>query len=484
MNLKNKENYPILALFILSTIFFLCQHKFWISWDFSSYVLNAKYLFYHGTYFEVYRPPLSVLLLGIGIIFGVLGEYLYILFVSFIFFYGNIKLSKIIFNTNSFEKDNKFIQFIFYFFCLSPFVFINGMAVGTELLGLALLELFLVQIITGKNSGIYLGLATLTRYNFLLFIPLLFVNKKIKKIIINLISFGLLLFPWLLFNYIKFGNWFTSIIDSYALNIYLRDYLIEPFNFLVLKEIIGWFFPFFIIGLSLSVIRIIKTLSIKKNKISLLFLVVSFIVIFDCYNIPLKITRYLFNLVLPVAFFSTTGLLFIKYRFKLNKKVITSILIIIFLIMFGIFAVIDYKIGLEYKKFERAGEDIKKLNLDECEILSPHWVQITYYTENVYPLGGNDIESSILNNKIILLFKNSPTIDDNFDISEINKDYLLYEDRAYFFMGKEGISNKNCSKKYTYSPTVVNNHCEILSKKFEILKLENLSLKFCELINP
>jgi len=64
-----KENFLLASLFILSTLFFLIQHYFIFSWDFAAYLMNAKYLFYGGEYFEVYRAPIISLILGPLLIF-------------------------------------------------------------------------------------------------------------------------------------------------------------------------------------------------------------------------------------------------------------------------------------------------------------------------------------------------------------------------------------------------------------------------------
>ena len=121
-----KNNFLIVILFIISTSFFIFQHYNMLSWDFSSYVLNAKYLFYNGTYFEVYRAPMASFLLGFFLLFNNLSEYLYIIFVSSLFFYANIKLSTILFekyfsksieNKETIKNNNKqLIMFVFYFF--------------------------------------------------------------------------------------------------------------------------------------------------------------------------------------------------------------------------------------------------------------------------------------------------------------------------------------------------------------------------------
>jgi hypothetical protein len=64
-----------------------------------------------------------------------------------------------------------------------------------------------------------LGLAILTRYSSLVFIPFLLFQKKIKFIFSSYFALFLTTLPWFLYNFNKTGNFFTSISDQYANNI-------------------------------------------------------------------------------------------------------------------------------------------------------------------------------------------------------------------------------------------------------------------------
>ena len=91
----SKENLLIVFVFVSSTSFFIYQHSTGISWDFSVYVLNAKYIFSDGKYFEWLRPPLIPVFLGLFSLFGwKASEYLFIIFTSGLFLFSSIKLSK------------------------------------------------------------------------------------------------------------------------------------------------------------------------------------------------------------------------------------------------------------------------------------------------------------------------------------------------------------------------------------------------------
>ena len=455
-NLKDfcKNNKALLLIFFLSTFLFLYQHFSILSWDFSSYVLNGRYLFFNGSYYETFRPPTTPILLGILGIFGLLGEYLYIILVSTLFFYSSLKISQVIFKKeieNGIKKET--IWIIFYFFSLGIFTLHEGLFQGTEMLALAFLELAIANMFLGKTSGLYLSLAFLTRYNFIIFFPLVFLNKNYKRILINIFTFIVPVFIWFLFNYIYFGNWFTGLSDSYANNVLFRSSISTPFSFHDLFFVIGIFLVFFVIGLILFVYK--ATLS-KRNflfscYIDLFFFFMFIFVLIDYSKIPLKNARYLFNLVLPIAYFSTRGLISLmniksfklSYLFKWLRVVLVLVFIVVFLITFSYFEKDKYY----QEQFYSAAKDIKNLGLERCEILSPFWVPMNYLSGNVYPLGRNDISDSLNRNKIVLIFKNEVTIDDQFKLDELSNFTRLKDTENYMFLTKNNFDLKKCSQK-------------------------------------
>jgi len=485
-----KKNFLVVALFVLSTALFVYQHYTNLSWDFSAYVLNAKYLFYHGAYFESLRTPVAPVLLAVFLIFGVIGEHLYIILVSALFMYANIKLSDAVFKRWALEEKigKEFCRVVLYTFSLSFFTLIYATAAGTELLSLAFFELFLAMMLTGRVSGWYLGLAFLSMYSFILYLPLLLVNRKIKKIGYNILGFAVVTAPWLIFNYAHFGNPFASIIDAYANNILFRQYLMQAFDYKQILTVMGWFLPFAAIGAVLAIFSLFaaKKEWFSRNKPVIFFSVLAFLVLWDYNNIPLKQIRYLFNLTLPVAFFCSFGVIALCSRVKMlisRKNLVIFILIALFILnLFSAYAYINGA-GNYDDKFYSAGSDIKKLGIENCEILSPQWVLITYFTENVYALGGNNIKSSLDNNKIVLIFKNEVTMDDEFTLGQLDIYKRLYETKDYFFLIGEKFAIENCSKKYVFDGPYVTNHCKLIAEKFEGLGLDSLAFKSCSLVS-
>ncbi|MCA9485758.1 MAG: hypothetical protein KC506_02855, partial [Nanoarchaeota archaeon] len=193
-NFKQKEkNIPsiIIITFLIATTFFLLQHHWDLDWDFSSYVINANYHFHGGDYVEIYRAPLASLILGPLLFLGKTGEFFYVVLVSVLFLISNLHLGKTLHSKyfKKFRLTEREFQIIFYLLSLNGFTIYFGTLVGTELLSLAFFELFLSFLLREKYSGQFLALAVLTRYNFLIFAPLMFLNKNIKKILINFALF-------------------------------------------------------------------------------------------------------------------------------------------------------------------------------------------------------------------------------------------------------------------------------------------------------
>ncbi|MEM4605864.1 MAG: hypothetical protein QW103_02435, partial [Candidatus Pacearchaeota archaeon] len=293
-----KNNKLLFVCFFIVTFFFCWQNYWQRGWDFSVYVSNGKYFFHNGEYFEVYRAPLAPFLLGIFWFFGEIGNFLYIIFVSSLFLFSSILLSDFLFE-KYFKKQKitkEEVRFLFYLLMLTPFTIVYSLIEGTELLSLSFFILFLLAFLSKKMSGHFLALSFLTRYNFMLFIPLLFFLKSIKKILKNIFSFFIVVFPWLLFNYLNYGNWFTSILDSYYLNVYNRRELFQQFDFFSLFKVSNFYTFFLFLGLLYFCIEIYKKKNFKEFKYEFFFFFVLLFFLYDVIKTPFKIERYMFNL--------------------------------------------------------------------------------------------------------------------------------------------------------------------------------------------
>lgn len=483
------RNFFILIMFFISLIYFLIQHYFNLTWDFKVYVMNARYLFLNGGYFEVYRAPLASLFLGLFIWIGKLGEYFYIILVSLLFFYSSIKLSDALYEKYFFKfKINKnFSRIVFYGLSLNFFTLHYGVLVGTELLGLALFELFLAFFILNKKSGHLLGLACLTRYNFFIFSFLLLINKDYKKILKNLALFLLILIPWYVFNLIKWGNGFTSIISSYSLNILSRLDKIQSFDFSFILIVINWLIPLFLLGLIIA-FYYHKKYSLKYP---FLFSLIFILIIFDFYNTPFKIVRYLFNLILPVTFFSSITIFYFYRKIKIPKEKISKIISVLLIgilfissinLLFNPFSPSLLDLHKSEKIYQNIAIDISQSKLSNCHFLSSHWVLINYY----YPCStfmNWNINKSLSEGYPIILFYKISTIDDKYNKSEINNYNFVSKTSDYAILAPKNMTNLTCVKWQKYDIPYVKEPCKIISNRFEKLKLESFIFKLCNFIN-
>ncbi len=398
------KNKILLLLFGVSTIFFILQHVGFLGWDFSVYVLNAKYLFSHGNYFEWGRAPLMSLLMGLFSFFGagsyVIAQYLYIILASFLFFVS----SKLI------ADKFKLNPLIFYALVLSPFVLLFGLIEGTELLTAAFLMFAVYFIKSGKKwsaflVGIFIGLAFLTRFNASLFIFLILFQLNFKKILISFGSFLLVPFCWSMYTLSVKSSVLISQADNFGLNSYFRGYIHQPFNF---GHLLSAFNYYYIIFFVLGIITVVTILSMKKKhpymkKKELLFNVIlmAFITILAIYSYThatIKISRYLFFIFLPLTYFSTVFLQSIN-----KKKLITILLIAIILFNFGYaFAHLNFN-GNPSNSFRTISKNLDK----NCMYVSDKWIYFDYFgITTEAPTGFHDQFIRDLNNgKRFIIFR-------------------------------------------------------------------------------
>lgn len=449
-----KKNKIITILFCLSTAFFIIQHTTGLSWDFVVYVLNAKYLFANGFYFEWERPIITPLLLGVFSFFGWLfAEYAYIIFASGLHFFATIKLS----------KQLKISPFIFYGLSLTPFLLIGGLSVGTELLYFALLELTIALILAKKSSsGIFLSLATIAHYTNIIFLPLLLFNKKFKKILTSFILFALPILAWLLFNYILTGNALTSVVNSYALNVYFRGYLFTPFNVKQFLAAASYYLIFAIASIAL----LIKNKKIKKE--GLIMLLFFFLVIVSYIRIPLKSARYLFPIILPLAYFTTV---FIKgLKTKTALKLITIIIIINFLFAFSSIFFAPLTNPAPFKQATSKIEEIDKTK--SCMLISNEWVFFNYLGRPTEPAPWKEkLNDSISEGNRILLYKSIAEPEYIKDKDFLYKFPVLEENEEYILLGNKSVCKPEHIVDSTYLERLFKNtgikisNCEILLPK-------------------
>lgn len=431
-----EENFKIFFLFIISTSFFIYQYSTNWSWDFSVYILNAKYWFANGNYFEWLRAPLTAFLLGIfGLMNWNLSPYIYIIFTSFLYLFSCIKFEKTYIKKNS---------LLFYALMLNPYVLMYGLLNGTELLSLSFILLFFSYLFENPiKSGISLGLASLARYTNLPLILFLLFQKDLKKILISLLFFVLPFLPWFYYNWLIKGHVLTSIGNSFALNIFFRDYIHQPFNIFHILIMTNFLLPFSLLGFR------IKTKNLKNVKFQAIVLL-AVITLISYWKTPLKEARYLFNLVLPVAYFSTFEFFYLEKRFKILRKVyvLFPLLSIIFLLFLGI----------------KVTEFPNLPKVDDCMVASNLWVAFNWIGKTAEPIREEIILPKLNEGYNVILYKKNEGYEDlNF-----SKELIVEENNNFIWLRNKSVCKpiqKVCAtylERLSKIKSVDSNPCKVL----------------------
>ena len=351
-----KEHHITILLFICTLAYFFYQHATHLSWDFIVYVLNAQYLVNQSTFFEILRPPLMSLLL---IIFNIttwkIAEYVYIIFATALFFYA----------ANTFSKTMNINRVIFLIACLTPYFFMYAMINGTEILTLALMLLFLSHLMKKSfYAGLFLGLATLARYNVIIFLPLLLFIKKGKDIITSIAIFILTWIPWLIYNYTTTGNMLTSLADNYLLNIKLRDYYFQATSLAHAELLLITTIPFILLGF----VTLKKEL---RNKEHWIMILIAAIILFQYATTASKEARYLFIVIIPVAFYTAKGI-------QILPQKITKIMCIIFVVINILLLSMITLTPINKESFNEAITTLEGHHRTHCRLFSNAWPLLTY----------------------------------------------------------------------------------------------------------
>lgn len=444
-----KENKLLIISYVLSLLFFIYQHYKILNWDFTVYILNAKYLINQGNYFEWARYPLpSILIIIFSIFSWKLAPYVFIILVSLLHLYSSIKIA---------EKFN-FDKTIYYLISLSPFLLLEGLKNGTELLSLSLIQLFLVYFNT-NYSAVFFGLAFLTRYTAIGLLPLILFLKKPKKIIVFLLIFLVVISPWLIFNYIKTGNAFLSLVDSYALNIRFRDYINESFP---LKDFLinfNYLLIFFFMGFYKKIKKL------DKNDFMMLLILLLTLISFIKTPIKSFTLRYLFLILIPLSYFSVIAL-------NKIKKQITFLMFLIILLT-------SFYFTYTYNKDKLENYQEALPYLDNCSTYSNNWVYLNYLGKNTKPDPYKGLIEEKINNgsRILIYYSNiesfymkNETFVKNLPIITKNELFIVFGNKSKCNPEQKKIDNPYIIElrdvileNYNYTEDISN--CNIFFKK-------------------
>ncbi len=432
---KILKNRFILFLYAFSTFSFVFIHYFnIIGWDFAVYVLNAKYFFDNGFYFELLRPPLTPILIGLFSIFGWLNaEYIYIIFVSTFYLFSCLKLCEVL------NIDKK----LFYALSLNPVLIFFGLLEGTELISLALLQFFIYFILKKDSlkSGLSLGLMSLIRYSNFVYFPLILFTKNLKKILISVLIFIIVFSPWLLFNFYETGSPLTSIADHYALNIKYRDYLFTFFKAEDFLLVTNYLLPFFIIGLWFK-------FKGKFESKDWIMLFIFFFTLFLYIRTPSKTPRYLFSLILPLVYFSLPVIERLKIRAEYIGFLNIFIVMLLFLFPNPFFTPsnpLDYKIETN------------------CMTSSNRWAYLNYFgIPSEPPPREWKVNEYINKGYRIVLYKYEKELNYATNETFLKSFPIIKETEKYIILGNESL----CLPPYTFNKTYIQQLNEIFYPEY------------------
>jgi len=293
----------------------------------------GKYIYSYGNVglWEESRPLVWPLILGFfwkldldAILFGKL--------ILMFFSLGVIILTYLI----ALEIFNKNIALISCFFLsLSPtlFLFGNILFSGIPSTFFILISIYLLIKKNYKISGLFLGIAVMTRFfqiftalMVFLFLLYLFIKKKIKfgKIIYFSSFFIVPIVPFLILNFFLYGD----ILHPFLLQAFMTKYsgwiYHQPLSFYfisLIKENV--FILFSILGLAII---------FKKEKHDGIFIALLFLFNFILYNFAAHKEMRLLIPIFPFLYIlSGYGVVYFANLFKKNRQVILSIILILFL---------------------------------------------------------------------------------------------------------------------------------------------------------
>lgn len=454
---NTQEKVIFLVSFFTALIFFIWQRHF-ISWDFSTYIMNAEYMF-GGHYIEWLRPPFVPFLFLIFKPLGrVLASYVFAIFCTLLYFFS-LKLFHDKFLKNVGNSG------VFYLFAINPFILTYGLGMGSELLSLSLVILF-VTFAFSASSSLFLGLSMLARYSNIVLLPLIFVSKNIKKILAAILVIFLVFLPWLAINFVSTSHALTSLWDYYALNSLEQAHAHPELQKLSLHLLlaINICLPFLLLGIFAKLKNKCGDKSEDKakginKKLSILLLLLALFTLLVYELNPSKDLRFLFNLALPICYFSVLGFSFIFEKIRNNKKVIISLVLCVLLIFsfFSSFLLLE-KFSIGFVRDETLVRQIMP-KLDNCTVSSDLWVYFDWYGTkarsepkdlNLVETGKPEIFKMIEDGYNIILFKNSEAFSKNNESIGQLRDYVVEDTNEYVWLHKKGSCREDSRINTTY----------------------------------
>jgi len=463
------------SCYALSLFVFCSLTIFSKNWDYVVYLANAQHLFGQTDFFEWMRPPLFPLVISVFNLFGVAGRLLFVVLETTGLFWLSFKVSK------KLDLDPG----IFTLFLCQPAFLIFSVTEGTELPSLIFLMGFVYFFLKNDPlSGFFLGLGTITRYSFFYLIPLTLllpgIRRKTKAFFFSCLPLG----AWMLINKAYTGNLLTSIADNYALNkIFRGEYIDGPVPYAFILLIFGYCAAlsaaYFYLMFRRKKLTFFGKGRINKDILFILIIVLTFI---PFLTMPLKVVRYLYLILLPLAYFSTRLLEELKVP-ALRKGLLglsfvhlAALFIVSICLIFGLFPGEEY--GISSDELARDSVDVlKSLNLNKGQVMSNAWPFLNHYgIPSVPPPGTGDLDYRIFDGQVLALVKGHYLAETGFENGMNNaSDYpVIYEDDTLLVIGFVSLQESNMSRSATY--------LEQLSERLQIQQNYALDIEPCTIL--
>ncbi len=414
-------------------------------------ILESKTL-----YFEIYRAPLSIILFSIiDLISTNYAIIIYLIFMVILLFISIFYISK------SMKIEFILIASLLILPYLFSFPFFTN---SEEILSLVFMLFALGLQIKGKwYSGIFLGFAGLSKYTALIFLPMLLFQTNKKRILYSYLGFGLVTLPWLLFNYVFFGNFLYSYLSSIAVS--LESSPLSTPSIISLLFILVNFIPGAII---LAITKRKELLKYNvKNKLKLPIQSIKhfyfsnrsyfIIIIFSLLSLLLFIilglhesifdqARYAYFLYTSIALLIAINITTLKTKKKTSKNYKFSVYVLYLFSLICMLSTIvlistniPNAIGLSnssfFNMFHQNQNILQTYNLQNCSVISNDWVFLRYYNISAFSPYGYIKNSSKYPKLIFNSFGTYPTaISTNTDnIIFKNQNFTLFVNKNYSY---------------------------------------------------
>ncbi|HLC78786.1 MAG TPA: hypothetical protein VJG83_00010 [archaeon] len=364
------------------------------NWDSIVYLLQGKWFCGEQIYFEWLRPPVPgavVCLLGAQEFSFVLSTAL----ASILYGVGILLLYK------KYPGLNQFVFGSFAF--LFPTILIYS-SFGADLFALSF---FLLALLfrNGFKKGLLFGLATLSRYNFLIYFLILLPDllKEKKKIPLFIVGFLIVWLPWILYNWFATGSAFFSVEESLVLNVLQKSLFAPPDLWQIIASI------FFIVTLFIGDFK-----ERAKNSLNQFGVLAFLQFIFSA----TKESRFIAPLVIGQAM-NVSG-----KSSEFFKKLFFAAAVILFLHAFVAFYFLGaYSVPIPSSQV-----------LGGCSVYSDNWVY--FYRQGIValPSQGLDLEGAILNGARVVLY--------NTQVPQGLSEYIVADSGEYVVLGSDACEER------------------------------------------